>query len=82
MKTAEALDLMQQPRTNDHCLICGSQPDMIGMFVPNDPEAWGAAPGKARLIRYCLCARCAADPTAPERVEKIIQHEMESCHVR
>jgi hypothetical protein len=57
------------------CLICGLPPDVIGIFQPLNPEAWGAMPGKIRLIRYHLCARCRVRPKINEIVEKVIFYE-------
>ncbi|RJQ72236.1 MAG: hypothetical protein C4519_18820 [Desulfobacteraceae bacterium] len=58
------------------CLLCGAPPDLIGVFVPIDPGAWGAAAGKVRAIRYCLCDSCAVEPGAADRLEKVIEHEL------
>ena len=60
----------------DHCLLCGGVPEIIGIFQPEHPQTWGASPGKARLIRYCLCASCHLRPDTPERAEKIIRSEL------
>jgi hypothetical protein len=48
--------------TADPCLLCGNPPAWRGIFVPTRPEAWGAPPGKQRLIGYWLCASCRALP--------------------
>ena len=57
----------------DFCLFCGGAPDVIGVFVPEDPELWGGRKGKKRIFRYCLCEKCHELPDVPERVEKIIR---------
>jgi hypothetical protein len=67
---------LDKPLPGDHCLICGSDPDMIGVFVPEAPETWGAIKGKTRLFRYCLCRKCHSKPDTPEKVEKIIRAEL------
>jgi hypothetical protein len=69
------LDL-QKPQTGDQCLICGDHPNVIGVFIPDAPEAWGAPIGKTRLFRYCLCLSCSEKPDKKERVEKIIRNEL------
>jgi len=58
------------------CLICGLPPDIIGIFQPLDPEAWGAPKGKTRLFRYHLCHRCRIRPGINEQVEKVILYEI------
>ena len=60
----------------DICLICGAPPTIIGIFLPENSESWGAPIGKTRLVRYCLCNKCHGRPDTPERVEKIIQAEL------
>jgi len=67
---------MTKPRNGDRCLLCGSPPEIIGIFVPENPSMWGAAPGKTRFIRYCLCSRCSLDAATPEAVEKVAMHEI------
>lgn len=61
---------------SDHCLICGADPAMVGLFKPDEPLKWGAATGKTRIIRYCLCSKCHTKPDTPERAEKIIRVEL------
>jgi hypothetical protein len=70
------LEEVATPRPGDFCLLCGSPPDTIGVFVPEAPEAFGGMPGKTRLIRYCLCAKCQTKKDTPEKVEKIIRVEL------
>jgi len=65
-----------QKYPSDFCLICGSSPAIIGIFAPEDPQLWGAAPGKTRFVRYCLCLKCHENPETPKRAEKIIQSEL------
>ena len=55
------------------CLLCGAPPEIVGLFVPERSEAWGAPKGKTRIVRYCLCLACQQNPSAPERVEKVIR---------
>jgi len=61
---------------SDFCLLCGGAPDVIGVFVPQDPETWGSAKGKGRIFRYCLCSSCQKKPDTPDRAEKIIHAEL------
>ena len=65
-----------KPRAGDFCLLCGGEPDFIGVFIPDDPMRWGAAPGKTRYVRYCLCEICKSRGDAPELVEKVIYHNV------
>jgi hypothetical protein len=67
---------LTKPRTGDSCLLCGEKPSIIGIFTPEDPEAWGATGGKDRFFRYCLCTKCHERPDTPEKVEKIIRAEL------
>jgi hypothetical protein len=67
---------LNKPLPGDFCILCGGKPGVIGIFVPDDPEAWGAPGGKTRVIRYCLCERCARGENVQERVEKIIRAEL------
>lgn len=60
----------------DTCLLCGGTPDIIGVFSPDIPEAWGGIKGKDRIFRYCLCAKCHGRTDTPENVEKIIRVEL------
>ena len=60
----------------DFCLLCGGEPAVFGVFVPETPEKWGGKQGKARLFRYCLCQKCHEKPDKAERAEKIIRAEL------
>jgi len=42
------------------CLLCGGDPDMVGVFSPPGSGAFGAAPGKARQFFYSICNNCLA----------------------
>lgn len=67
---------LQKPFPDDFCLLCGGPPAMVGIFVPKDPESWGATKGKTRILRYCLCAKCSKGGDVQGRVEKIIRAEL------
>lgn len=56
----------------DFCLLCGSPPVLVGIFIPNDPVAWGGLPGKRRMLRYCLCQKCCERTEREDAVEKMI----------
>ena len=60
----------------DFCLLCGGKPAVIGVFVPEKPEKWGARAGKLRMLRYCLCKKCNEKKDKAELVEKIIRAEL------
>jgi hypothetical protein len=62
--------------SGDFCLLCGGGADVIGVFIPDDPQKWGAAPGKTRFVRYCLCEKCKCKNDTPEKVEKVILAEL------
>jgi hypothetical protein len=54
------------------CLLCGGPPAFRGFWEPDDQAAFGAPPGKTRMVMYALCARCGRDPDrAAEEVEKV-----------
>ena len=77
MKKVEAkVTEMTKARLGDFCLVCGGPPAFIGIFVPDDPEKYGAPHGKTRFIRYCLCSKCQTTPNTPDQVEKIIRAEL------
>jgi hypothetical protein len=64
---AKVKRLLRQPRP---CLLCGAFPaDYNGIFHPDNPELWGGAPGKVRLMGYALCAWCYALPDVTRYVE-------------
>jgi len=67
---------IKKPLPGDFCLLCGGAPDVIGVFVPQDPETWGSRKDKGRIFRYCLCSSCQKKPDAPGRAEKIIRAEL------
>jgi hypothetical protein len=69
------LKSLKKPRPGDFCLLCGAAPAVIGVFVPENPQEYGAIKGKTRFIRYCLCTQCHSKQGALEKVEKVIQHE-------
>ena len=61
-----------KPSPGDHCVLCGGKPDCIGIFAPENSQACGAADGKSRFVRYCLCEKCKSKNDTPEKVEKVI----------
>jgi hypothetical protein len=58
--------------SGDHCLLCGNHPAVIGIFVPDDSQRYGAPAGKSRFVRYCLCETCKSKSDTQEKVEKVI----------
>lgn len=70
------LNEINKPRPGDFCIICGANPAVIGVFVPDKAMAWGAAKDKTRFIRYCLCGECVKKPDIQGQVEKIIRAEL------
>lgn len=67
---------LTKPRIGDHCTVCGGAPRLIGIFQPDDAQAWGAPVGKTRFIRYCLCEGCYNLPGIQGRVEKILEADL------
>lgn len=49
------------------CLLCGGHADGAAIFIPDDPTAWGANPGRTRMLFYALCGPCGTRP--PEEAE-------------
>lgn len=70
------LQELQKPCPGDFCLLCGGKPQVIGMFVPEEPEIFGGIEGKKRFFRYCLCSKCKSKSDTPEKVEKVIASEL------
>lgn len=66
----------------DRCLLCGNRSAHIGIFSPSDPQKYGAAPGKNRIIRYCLCDKCRGRKNTQEKVEMAIFAEITGAEVR
>jgi len=74
-------ETLNKPRPGDFCLVCGANPAVIGVFVPEKPTAWRAAKDKSRFIRYCLCGECVKKPDIQATVEKIIRAELEGASI-
>ena len=72
---------LKKPQSIEHCLLCGGKPHCVALFKPENPMLYGAAAGKIRLIRYCLCEKCRKRPDTPERVEKVILAELSGAEV-
>lgn len=43
---------------------------MRGVFIPYEPQAWGAPPGKKRVFGHALCLPCYAKPDRNAAVEQ------------
>lgn len=70
MTTRERIDaLLAKPRA---CCICGRTATTPALFVPDEPEQFGAPAGKRRFIVYGVCGRCYELPDRAERVEREI----------
>jgi hypothetical protein len=54
------------------CILCGKPAVGAGVFVPDDPQASGAPPGKTRGLFYSLCAHCQDEPRRNELVEDVL----------
>jgi len=70
------LENIIQPFSGDRCLLCGGRPYCVALFAPVNSQLWGAAEGKTRILRYCLCERCKSKADTPGRVEKALWAEM------
>src|SRR5262245_22919164 len=66
---------LQHPLTR--CILCDAQAEIVGVFVPDVPERWGARPGRGRIIAYGLCQPCFARPDKAARVEEAIRQGLE-----
>lgn len=75
------LDNLIRPFAGDQCLLCGKYPAVIGIFVPNDSQLYGAPAGKSRYVRYCLCEKCKARSDAQGKVEKVILSDLNGAEV-
>ena len=60
-------------RMPDECMVCRHhERAIIIAYAPTDPQKWGAAPGKDRLIWYTLCIPCYDSPDWKSRAEKML----------
>jgi hypothetical protein len=57
------------------CLLCGGEPDMANLFIPEDQRRIGAPARKTRVIIYLLCAACHRRGDCLERVEEKLLRE-------
>jgi len=72
----EMMEVMAHRLAGEPCVICGAPSDGMGVFVPDNPEEYGAAAGKCRFIFYQICDKCRAPGTkALETVEAILMQE-------
>lgn len=72
---AGVADYMSVPRP---CVLCARPADSGSAFIPDRPWEFGGAPpvdGKARVILYAICRKCACRPGAQERVERALRDE-------
>jgi hypothetical protein len=60
------------------CILCGGKAAYGGIFAPDNPQEYGAAPGKGRLIFYSFCAHCQQEEDRLERVQKIILYQTQN----
>ena len=58
------------------CLLCGSRSTMTGVFIPGNPQLWGAPAGKQRQVIYPLCHDCADRPDQPDACEQRISESL------
>ena len=75
------LSEIEKPMPGDLCLICGRPAIMAGVFIPENPRAWGAPTGRSRLFRYGLCDECKGHQDTPDKVEKILRSYLNSGEV-
>lgn len=61
------------------CILCGRKPaDTLGIFNPNDPQKWGAAVGKSRIILYGICLAHGSSPEVASQAEEAILQRMKT----
>ena len=61
--------LVSRDSTGQPCFLCGQPSTLRGVFVPDRPAVYGAAPGKTRLLFYALCGDCSTRPDKDAQVE-------------
>lgn len=78
LKNNLKIPLSEVARTypSDFCLICGGPPAFNGIFIPDDPMAWGGPEGKTRMVLYQICKECFGVKGIQEKVEKVIRYEL------
>jgi hypothetical protein len=56
------------------CLICGTPTRNRGIFMPGNPQAWGAAKGNKSACVYAICgAHDLKSPDTSRRVELLLR---------
>ena len=75
-KMKRLIEILRNPMPGDRCLLCGRRPYCVGIFTPENSQLWGAAAGKALLLRYCLCRKCQRKGDTPGRIEKVLWSEV------
>ena len=41
------------------CILCGyKRPQFMSVFIPTNPQKFGAPQGKTRIIHYRICRKC------------------------
>lgn len=60
------------------CLLCGGEAAIVGLFIVEGEEAaaFGAAPGKTRIIPYPLCDAHELDAETTARAESLLAAEL------
>ena len=76
LTTDAAIELLVRKVPGDRCLFCGGAPNIISVFKPEDPQAWGGIKGLSRIFRYCLCHKCLKIPGVDELAAAAIQKEL------
>ncbi len=59
------------------CILCGEPAGFGGLFVPDDPWAYGAPAGKIRALAYPICKPCITQgDRAKSAVENLLMLEL------
>lgn len=58
------------------CTLCDRPSDLAGVFVPDDPQSWGAPCDKARFIVYPVCSICLTEKDCSYRVEAVLSIDL------
>ena len=71
-------DLVEVAAQLPYCWICAGLAEVVGIFVPDQPDLWPGpplVPGKHRALASGLCNRCKAKPEAERnaRVEALLK---------
>ena len=62
------------------CIICYQEFNIVGLWVPEDHEAFGAPEGKQTGLFYPVCDACIADDTTLDKIDAIFLKCINTVH--